>query len=178
MKIYFLQVVSCGPISCWQRKFLRRLGGMAVPTRKAVLEETCLALGCWLACCLPWLGELLLPCEGYQAQYCPADVASADNQTGLPIGLALARSHHRLALGVFRVTRPTPLRVAPWGPQKEFFTANDRRAAIRWIILGDPWKACSLPHKIGQSPTWRFLTKNPQLVDILVCLEGSLSAFL
>jgi hypothetical protein len=61
-KILFSQVVSCGPISHWHWKILRRFGRTAVPTRKAVLEETCLALGHWLACCLPWLGKLLLPC--------------------------------------------------------------------------------------------------------------------
>jgi hypothetical protein len=52
-KILFLQVFSRGPISRSQQKKLRRLGRTAAPTRKAVLEETCLALGCWLACCLP-----------------------------------------------------------------------------------------------------------------------------
>jgi hypothetical protein len=105
-------------------------------------------------------------------------MASADDQTGIPIGLGLARSHHGLALGVFRVTRSTSLQVALQGPQKDFFAINDGRAAIRWLFLGGPWKARSRPHKIGQSPTRRFLMKNPQLVGILVCLEESLSAFL
>ncbi len=58
--------------------------------------------------------------QSYQAQHCPADVASADNQTGLPIGLVLVHSHHGLALGVFRVTSPTPPQVAFWRNQKEF----------------------------------------------------------
>jgi hypothetical protein len=70
------------------------------------------------------------------------------------------------------------LQVALWGPQKDFFAVDDWCAAIRWLVLGGPWKACLWPHKIGQSPTSRFLTKNPQLVGILVCLEGSLLAFL
>ncbi len=105
-------------------------------------------------------------------------MASAVNQTGLPIGSVLARSQHGLALGVFRVTSPTLPQVALGVLKKEFFDVNDWRAAIRWLVLGGPWKAHSRPHKIGQSPTRRFLTKNPQLVGILVCLEGSLSAFL
>jgi hypothetical protein len=124
---------------------------------KAVLEETCLASGRWLACLLHQLGKLFLPCKSYQAQHCPADVASADDQTGLPIGSVLSRLHHVFALGVFRVTSPTPPQVALWGPQKGFFVVDDWRAAICWLVLGGPWKACSWPHKIGQSPTRRFL---------------------
>ncbi len=94
-------------------------------------------------------------------------MASADDQTGLPIGSTLARLHHGLALGVFRVTNPTLPRVALQGSQKDFFAINDWHAAICWFVLGGPWKARLGPHKIGQSPTRRFLT------EIL-----SLSAFL
>ncbi len=95
-------------------------------------------------------------------------MASADNQTGLPIGSALVRSHHGLALRVFRVTSPTLPRAALQGPRKEFFAVDDQRAAICWLVLGGPWKACSRPHKIGQSPTRRVFEKAPQLVGILV----------
>jgi hypothetical protein len=107
-------------------------------------------------------------------------VVSADNQTELPIGLALARSYHGLSIGVFRVTSPTLPQVALQGPQKDFFALNDWHAAIRCLVLGGPWKACSGPHKIGQSPIRRFLqtwqlvgilvlkTIVPQLVDVLV----------
>ncbi len=79
----------------------------------------------WVACCLPWLSKLLLPCWSYQAQHQPADMASVNNQTGLPVGLALARSHHGIVLGVFRVTGPTLPQVALWGPWKDFFAIND-----------------------------------------------------
>ena len=63
---------------------------------------------------------------------------------------------------------PTPPQVALRGPQKDFFAINEWRSAIHWLVLGGPWKARSGPHKIGQSPTRRFLKKTPQLVGILV----------
>ncbi len=44
-----------------------------------------------------------------------------------------------------------------WVLEKIFFAVDDWHAAIRWLILGGPWKACSRPHKIGQSPIRRFL---------------------
>ena len=69
-------------------------------------------------------------------------MASADAQTELPIGLALARLHHRLALGVFRITRPTPPGVALQGHQKDFFAVDDWCAAICCLVLGGPLKAC------------------------------------
>jgi hypothetical protein len=73
-------------------------------------------------------------------------VASADNQTGLLVGSALARLHHGIVLGVFRVTGPTPPQVALQGPLKEFFAIDDWRAAMCWLVLGGPWKACLQPH--------------------------------
>ncbi len=73
-----------------------------------------------------------------------------------PRRLSTRAFHHGLALGVFRITSPTPLQVALQGPRKEFFAINDQHAAIYWLVLGCPWKACSRPHKIGQSPTRRF----------------------
>jgi hypothetical protein len=63
------------------------------------------------------------------------------------------------------------------GSSKRFFAVNDWRAAIRWPVLGGPWKARWRPHKIGQSPTRRF-SQISQLVGILACLEGSLLEFL
>ncbi len=95
-------------------------------------------------------------------------MASADDQTGLPIGSALPRLHHGLALGVFRVTSPTPPRVAHQGPQMDFFAIGDWGAAMCWLVLGGPQKACSWPHKIGQSPTRRVFKKAPQFVGVLV----------
>jgi hypothetical protein len=105
-------------------------------------------------------------------------VASADDQTGLPIGSALARTYQGFDLGVFRVMSPTPPQVALLGPRKDFFAINDQRTAMGWLVLGGPWEACSWPHKIGQSPTRRFSKTHPQLVGILACLERSLLAFL
>jgi hypothetical protein len=95
-------------------------------------------------------------------------MASANNQTGLSISLALAQSHHGLTPGVFRVTSPTLPQVALCDRQKDFFAVNDPHAAIRWLVLGGPWKACLQPHKISQSPTRRVFKKAPQLVGFLV----------
>jgi hypothetical protein len=65
-------------------------------------------------------------------------VASAKDQTGLPICSALVRSHHGLALGVFRVKIPILPQVALQGPQKDFFAVDDWCAVIRCNVLGDP----------------------------------------
>ena len=137
---------------------------------KAVLEETCLALGAgWLVACLD-LASCFCLVRAIKLNIIQ-DRASADDRPGLPIGLALARLHHGLALRVFRVTSPTPPRVALWGPQKDFFAINDWHAAIRWLVLGGPWKARSRPQKNCQSPTRRFLTKILSLLAFLCALK-------
>jgi hypothetical protein len=51
-KFYFCKLFLAVPFLAHYEKFQERLGGTAVPTRKAVLEKTYLALGCWLAYCL------------------------------------------------------------------------------------------------------------------------------
>ncbi len=38
-----------------------------------------------------------------------------------------------------------------------FFAIYDWHAAMCWLVLGGPWKACLLPQKTGQSSTRRFL---------------------
>ncbi len=129
-EILFSWVVSCVFIS---RSFPKKSEN--VSSERLFLREK----QGWLACCLPLLGKLLLPCLSYQAQHQPADVASADNLTGLPVGLALARLHHGIVLGVFRVTRPTPLQVALRGPWKEFFLSMismQQCAGLFLVVLG------------------------------------------
>jgi hypothetical protein len=79
-------------------------------------------------------------------------VASADNQTGLPVGLALGRLHHGIVLEVFRVTTPTPPQLALQGPQTEFFTIVDWRAAMCWLVLGGPCHGLTLLLSIAK---WR-----------------------
>jgi hypothetical protein len=54
------------------------------------------------------------------------------------------------------------------GSSKEFSAVDDRRAAICWLVLDGPWKSCSRPHKISQSPTSWVFEKAPQLVSNLV----------
>jgi hypothetical protein len=66
-------------------------------------------------------------------------MASADDQTGLPIGLALTRSHHGLALEVFRVTSPTPPQVALQGLQQDFLPLMigvQQYAGLSLVVLG------------------------------------------
>ncbi len=53
------------------------------------------------------------------------------------------------------------------GSLRRFFAIDDQRAAIRWLVLGGPWKACLWPHKIGQPPTRRLLKKNLSLLAFL-----------
>jgi hypothetical protein len=93
-------------------------------------------------------------------------MASANDQTGLPICLALVRLHHGLALGVFRVTSPTLLQVALQGPQKEFLPSIigvQQCAGLFLVVLG------------------RLARGHTKLANLLPegsCKLGSLSAFL
>ncbi len=87
----------------------------------------------------------------------PADVACTDNQTGLPIGSVLVHAYQGINLGVFRVVGPTPPQVALRGPWKEYIAVDGWHAAICLLLLGGPWKACLLPHKIRHPPTRWFL---------------------
>jgi hypothetical protein len=83
---------------------------MAVPLRKAVLEETCLAWRIDLASCF----------------YLVSRASKLTiNQLTWPMlmirlvslfGLALAHAYQGIALGVFGVVNPTLPQVALWGP--------------------------------------------------------------
>ncbi len=97
-------------------------------------------------------------------------MASAIDQTGLPVGSVLACLHHGIVLGVFRVTSPTPPQVSLRGPRKDFLAVNDRCTTMCWHVLGGPWKACSRPHKTGQSPTRRFLLTPQLVVQVIKCV--------
>ncbi len=65
-----------------------------------------------------------------------ADVAKADDQTGLAPGSLPMRACQEIALGVYGTAVPTPLQVALWGPRGSFIALNDRHAAM---MLTWPW---------------------------------------
>jgi hypothetical protein len=85
-----------------------------------------------------------------------ADVAKADDQTGLASGLSPMRVSQEIALGVHGTAVPTPPQVTLWGPRGSFIAINDRRAAMMKI-----WPWWSLEgllvgaHRIGHSPKKR-----------------------
>jgi hypothetical protein len=53
------------------------------------------------------LGKLPPRCWRKLAYCRPADIGNADNQTGLPLGVTLARAHQGLAHGVYGLASPT-----------------------------------------------------------------------
>ena len=66
-------------------------------------------------------------------------MASANNQTGLPVSSALARLDHGIVLGVFRIMGPTLLQVALWGPLKDFLPSMigvQQCAGLFLVVLG------------------------------------------
>ncbi len=90
-----------------------------------VLQEAYLALGCWLACCFHHL-----------AYHQAADVAKADNQTGIASGSALTWAHQEIALGVYGLAGPTLPRVAFWSPCEAFPAMDEGCVAM---ALTWPW---------------------------------------
>ena len=72
----------------------------------------------------------------------PADVGTADGQSGLPFGAALARAHRGIGLGVCGLARTTPTRAALPGPPWQFPRVDDRRVqkTLTW-----PWWSSVAP---------------------------------
>jgi hypothetical protein len=87
-----------------------------------------------------------------------ADVAKADDQTGLASSSLLTQACQEIALGVHSTAVPTPPRVALWGPRGSFTAVNDWRAAMMltwpwWSLEGLLVGACI----IGHSPKEKVL---------------------
>ncbi len=85
-----------------------------------------------------------------------ADVAKANNQTGLASGSLPTQARQEIALGVYDTVVPTPPRVAIRGPRGSFIAVNDWRAAMMltwpwWSLEGLLTGAC----RIGHSPKKR-----------------------
>ncbi len=62
------------------------------------------------------VGLLLFFCQCQLAYHQAADVAEADDQTGLASGSALTQVHQEIALGVYGLMGLTPPQVALRGP--------------------------------------------------------------
>ncbi len=162
-EILFLRVVSRGPISCSSPpKFWERLGGMAVPTRKARLAGLLRASTRQAASALLELSSSTLSswqglCQ--QPDWAPHRLGA---RTLVPCACSWSLQGHE----------PNSTASSTSGSSKDFFAINDRpddwRAAMCWLVLGGPWKACLWSHKTGQSPTRRVIEKTPQLVGVLV----------
>ncbi len=141
-----------------QKLFWECLGGMAVPTRKARLVGLLLALTRQTASALL---ELSSPTSTSWRGLCwQPDWASywLSAHALAPWDCTWSLHGHGLNFAASSTL----------GSSKRSFSVNDWRAAIPWLVLGGPWKACLRLHKIGRSPTRRFLKKTPQLVGILV----------
>ncbi len=155
----FLQVVSCGPISCWQQNFLRRLAPRQNGSsyKKGSLGRD-----------MPSVGMLvgLLLARTRQAASALLELLSSTLSSWRGLCRQPDWAPHRLG------ARALTPRASSWslqghepnsamsgtsGSSKFFFAVDDRHAAIHWLVLGGPWKAPSRLHKIGQSPIRRFL---------------------
>ncbi len=87
-----------------------------------------------------------------------ADVAEADDQTGLATGSLLTWARQDIALGVYDTAVPTPPRVALLGPCEAFPAVNDWHVAM---MLTWPWwslegSLLAGMHRIGHSPKKKF----------------------
>ncbi len=58
-------------------------------------------------------------------------MVSADARYGLPFGVALARLHQGIALGVYELVRSTPPPLALWESREELIANDGWRAALR-----------------------------------------------
>jgi hypothetical protein len=87
-----------------------------------------------------------------------ADVAKANNQTGLASGSLPTRAHQEITLEVYGTAVPTLPRVALWGPCGSFIAINDRHAAM---MLTWPWQSLegllAAACRIGHSPKKQVL---------------------
>ncbi len=96
-----------------------------------------------------------MPASYHQA----ADVAKANDQTGIASGSMLTQARQEIALGVYGTAVPTPPRVAIWGPCGAFPTVNDWCVAMMLIL---PWWSLEGSllvgmRRIGHSPKKKFL---------------------
>ncbi len=139
------------------QKIWESLSRTAVPTRKARLVGLLLALTRWAASALLELSSSTSTSWGGLCRQPDWAPYWHGTRSLVPGDLSWSLQGHKLNSATSSTLGSSI-----------FFAINDWRAAIRWLVLGGPWKACLGLHKIGQSTTRRFLKKTPQLVGILV----------
>ncbi len=103
-EILFLRIFTCNPNLCKLRNFWEDSDGMAVPTQNGSLTRDIPSVG-------TLVGLLLFALLAQASYHWAADVAEADNQTGLASGSLPMRGHQEINLGVYGTTVPTPPRV-------------------------------------------------------------------
>ena len=108
---------------------------------------------------------LLLLCQCQQACHHPADVASANTQSGLPFGAVLTCAHQGIALGISGPVGPDLPRLALWGPWGNEFATDDRRVALCQLAPVGPWKACCL--RLKKTCLRQRLTSNKHLLSLV-----------
>ncbi len=105
------------------------------------------------------VGLLLLLSLAPAIYHWAADVAKANNQTGLASGSSQMWGRQEIALGVYGTAVPTLLRVTLWGPCGAFPTVNDQCVAMiltwPWWSLGGSLLAGMC--RIGHSPKKKLL---------------------
>ena len=57
-------------------------------------------------------------------------MASADAHSGHPFGVALARPHQGIALGVYKLVGSTPLLLVLWGSLGDLIAGDDQCIAL------------------------------------------------
>jgi hypothetical protein len=94
------------------------------------------------------VGLLLFALLAQASYHQAADVAEADNQTGLASGSLPMRACQEIARGVYSTAVPTPPRVALLGPWRPFPTVNDWQVSM---LLTWPWWSLEGLHDHGRS---------------------------
>ncbi len=148
-EILFSLVFSCSPISRSQRKILRRLGGTAIPMRKGslgkVISSIGMLVGLLLASTWQAASALLEPSSSTSSSWC----GLCRQPDWAPHRLGARALAPRACSWSLQGHEPNFAASSTSGSLKRFFAIDDQRAAIRCLVLGGPWKACSRPHKIG-----------------------------
>ncbi len=170
--------MSCGPVSCWQHKILRCLGRTACSSEKGSLGRDMSSVGTLVGLLLAltwWAASALLEqSSSTSSSWCGLcqwpDWAPhwLGDRTLAPWAWSWSLQGHE----------PNSATSGTLGSSKRFFCHH-------WLACSNtlvcPW--WSLEGLLAAAQNWpisykKVLGKNPQLVSIFVCHEGSLSAFL
>ncbi len=119
-----------------------------------------LALACWLA--------LLLLCQRQLALHCPSSMASTEARYGLPFGVALARAHQGIALGVYKFGRLNSAATRALGVLGGI---NCRQCLARSVALACPRRSLEgllfVTQKTCLRKSQRFFVSNKCLIALV-----------